>query len=165
MPGEILRNSPRGRPASSAIRKTASRRFLDQTPQPLGTSPVRGSRRRLAELSRTWPLLARFSISGEIYAKSPNNGRINKDLREKLGYIDRLSIVCLISIGHHLSHIYEAAGLSVQVLDFYKAYNWYSRSNSSSKQGELQAGFVLDPDSNVRFCQYSQPNSPPARLI
>ena len=40
----------------------------------------------------------------------------------KVGCIDRLSIVCLISIGRHLSHIYEAAGLPVQVMDFYKAY-------------------------------------------
>ena len=39
VPGEILRNSPYGRPTYSAIRKTASRRFWNQTPNPSGGTP------------------------------------------------------------------------------------------------------------------------------
>ena len=55
-PGEILRNSPHGRPTCSAIRKTTSWRFCNQTPQTLGRDPVRGNRRQLAKLRQTWPL-------------------------------------------------------------------------------------------------------------
>ena len=45
-----------------------------------------------------------------------------------------MSIVfCLVSIGHHPLHIYEAAGLSVQELDFYKDYKLQSKSDSISK--------------------------------
>ena len=42
VPGEILRNSPRGRPTYNAIRKTASRRFLE----PDAPAPREGPRQR-----------------------------------------------------------------------------------------------------------------------
>jgi hypothetical protein len=67
VPGEILRNSPRGRPASSAIRKTVSWLFLGpRCPSP-SESPVGGSGRRLGETrSGLAAPGSRLSISGEL---------------------------------------------------------------------------------------------------
>ena len=66
VPGEILRNSLRGRPNQGAIRKTMLRCFSNQMPQHLGRDPVGGGRRRLAELIRIGPIPTRLSISDEI---------------------------------------------------------------------------------------------------
>ena len=60
-----------------------------------------------------------------------------------------MSIICLASIGHHLSHIYEAAGLPVQVMDSYTNYKLYSKSDSSSKLGKPSTGFVLNSDTRA----------------
>lgn len=59
-----------------------------------------------------------------------------------------MCVDCLLdSIGHHLSHIYEAAGLPVQEYDFYKDYKLQSKSDSNPKLAKPVQLFVLNIDS------------------